>query len=202
MGSRPTKYAHVTKDLPRLPTVEPERRDLVAAVQAEILASPKEGNGNLTPLHVATIRHEMQQRIRALLQHEKTAIAGRPYASEFARVYTELRILHDDIKDWLSSTQLLLDAYQDLMLKQFEVEGISSLRMADGGSVSTYSEPFAQVKDREAFRRWCLEHGFQLDMHLHPSKIQSILKEMLLAGETEPPGIEVYAKAMVRLNKP
>jgi hypothetical protein len=200
VASRPTKYAHVTKDLPRLPTVEPERRDIVVAVQKEILDPTTDGH--LTPLQAANIRYTLQKGIRELLQHEKTACAGKPYAAEFARVYTELRILKDDVTDWLSSIQLLLDAYQELMCNQFEAEGISSLRMADGGSVSTFSEPFAQVRDREAFRQWCLANGFQLEMHLHPSKAQAILKELLLAGETEPPGIEVFAKTMIRLNKP
>jgi hypothetical protein len=202
MAGRPTKYAHVTRTLPKLPLVEPERRDIVEAVKAEILAPPSENNGHLSQREVVNLQFEMQQRIRRLLQHLKVATEGRSQASEFARVYTELRVLKDDITTWLQSTQLLLDGYQDLMLAQFENEGLSSLRMLDGGSISTYSEPYAQVKDREKFRQWCLHNGFQLDMHLHSSKTQAILKELLLAGETEPDGIEVFAKTMVRLNKP
>jgi len=197
------KYAHLTGNLPKLPAVEPERRSIVDMVKTDIVSAVSQYPTVVDSTEsVADLLQEGTRMIRRLLDIEKRACAGRPYAAAFAQVYAELRTTKDCLNDWLSSVQLLLDAYEELMTGQMEQEGITSLRMMNGGSVSTYTEPYASVVNKTLFREWCLDHGFGDQLQLWPATMNAITKERLIAGEPVPDGVEVFAKTMVRLNKP
>lgn len=194
------KYAHIVKNLPPMPDEDPGRRELLDRVKQEILSA--QPDDQLSDDGVHALVKQMSANIAAILEHEKTAVAGKPYASELTRTYIQLRILKDIIKDWLSSTHLLFEAYEELMLSQLENEGLTTLKMSGGGGITTFAEPYASVEDSEAFRLWCLANGFEHDMHLHPMRRQSLVKEMLLNGEPEPPGIKTFAKTIIRVSKP
>lgn len=197
MASRPTKYAHVTPHLPRFDGEELDRRVILNALKDEILASrgPVEGE------HPSERLAQLDCDVMDLLDVHKHAAGGERYASTLTRAYVDVRLTLDALKGLQSSAQLLLDAFEELMVEQMEVEGVASQRLDSGASVSTYQEPYPQVQDKEAYRQWCVKHGFEKDMHLWPSKTASLVKEMLLAGEPEPPGVTAYAKTMVRVNK-
>lgn len=202
MAARKGKYAHVLAsrpDLQRLPGVEPERRSIVDEVKLDILKPPQVDDPVSYPLD--DLLHEMDQQMKVICRMEVRSTGGRRYAAEFARVYAELRKIKDQIAHWESSVNLLLDAFTELMIDQFENEGIASLRMDDGGAVATHGEPYPQVYDRETFRLWCLGEGLARDMHLHPKKTESLVKEILLNGNPEPPGVKVWVKTMIRLTK-
>lgn len=202
MARKPGKYAAVIGKLPKLPMVEPERRDIVEAVKKTILESSPEDDTfdpDSVQMSLPELLDVMNEHMKDLISLEKHATGGKRYASEFARVYAELRKVADRLESWQSNINLLMDAYLDLMVEQLEVEGISSIRLANGQPVTTYPEPYAQVVDKEEFRLWCIKQGMERDMHLHWGKTNSMTKEMLLAGDPEPPGVTVYAKTRVRL---
>ena len=190
------KYAHVTATLPKLPLVEPERRDIVEAVKEEILTS-EAPDAEVTPLEmIQTIEGAVKQ----LLTYEKRVTGGKQRASDYAHAYAQLRLIKDKMDDWTSNFQLLLDAYTELLVLQMDQEGMPSLRLANGSSISTHAEPYGQVKDREAFRLWCIENGFEQKLMLWPSTMNSLVKERTLEGEPPPDGVEVFAKTVVRFN--
>ena len=198
--ARKSKYSGVIDQLPKLPTVAPERRDIVEAVKSQILAAKSETVSLISAAgDVRATLKDMSSSMKSIVDSEIQAVAGRHWASEYARVYAELRYIRDQIKEWESNVNLLLDAYTTLMLEQFEVEGISSLKMDNGQPVATWLEPYAQVVDREALRLWCLKQGLERSMHIHPSTLTSLTKQMLLRGDPEPDGVRVYAKPKIRL---
>jgi hypothetical protein len=199
MASRPTKYAHVVGSLPKFQSVEPERRDLVDRVKAEIREAPDD-DYNVCAQARSSMR-EADTAVEDAFILLKRAVAGKLHASAFANAYAEVRHAMDIIASWKSSAQLLLDAYESLMIEQMEAEKLASLRLDSGASVSTYSEPFGQVRDKEAFRQWCVANGYENQLQLWPSSMNAIAKERTLAGEAPPDGVEVFAKTMVRLNK-
>lgn len=224
MAKRTGKYAHIIDSLPRLPGVDPDRRDLVEAVKREILAPP--GEHEIIRMRVSILSN-IEELFRELLKDEKRTAAGRPWAAEFARAYAECRAIKDRLSEWESSLNLLIEAYQWLMVDQMEVEGISSMKLSNGQPVSTFQEPYAQVTDKEAFRVWCLsqrewvpkiedgvvvvgEDGlpvmvpegariYERMMALPWQTTNAITKELLLNGEAEPDGVTCYAKTKVRL---
>ncbi len=200
MARKPGVYAHLTPHLPKYPGVDPSKREIVSAVQA-VIKSPTERDTSTDPQRVEAIVQSMEEHFALLCDIVKTSTNGKQYASEYARVYAEIRDLQDRLKAWGSNLEVLLDAYQELYVNQAEVEGVSSMRIASGESVSFYYEPYPQVIDAEAFRLWCLANGFERKMVLHPSIVSSHTKERLLAGEPEPDGVKIFAKPMLRLTK-
>lgn len=213
------KYAHVINTLPKFPG-EVERRDIVEAVKQEIKNAP----ALLTEHTVEELVDEMDDSFKYLVDILKRETGGKQHAAEFGRVYAELRSIKDMISSWESDVNLLLEAYQWLMIEQMEVEGLTAMRLANGQPVSTFDEPYAQVVDKEAFRRWCMtpadecmvcgrntsdhEHerhevhpggGLERAMSLPWSTTNALTKERLLAGEEEPDGVTCFAKTKVRL---
>jgi hypothetical protein len=202
MAGRQTKYAHVVGKLPKLTVDDPDRRQLLDTVKSGILAPLSDDEAPPLTDHVFdALAQEMNADIMMMLYHVKRLCAGKRYGSEFAHAYATLRGIDDMLSEWKSSCNLLLDAYTELMVEQFEVEGVASVRFQDGGGVSTYEEPYAKVVDREKFRQWCLKHGLERSLSLGWQATNAIVKKLLLEGEGEPDGIEVFSKTMIRLNK-
>ncbi len=200
MASRPSKYAHVTGNLPKYLGDDPQRLDLLNQLRDEILNTQvdEEQDYNLSTqlfgdLHILTGHVE-----RMLKTAKKCPIKG---AAGLARAYADARLVLDGISEWRSSAQLLVDAYEYAMVQQMEEEGVASLRLASGASVSTHSEPYGKVVDKEAFRLWCIANGYEGQLQLWPSTMNALAKERTLAGEAPPDGVEVTCKVMVRLNK-
>ncbi|MCR4300852.1 MAG: hypothetical protein NUV51_04515 [Sulfuricaulis sp.] len=193
------KYSHVIDKLPRLGMVEPERRDLVEAVKAEILAPPDDGENLPWVLDLDRALDMIETHVRELLRLVKRSTAGRPRAAEFARAYADCRDMAARIGEWESSLNLLTEAFQQLMVDQMEVEGVTSMKLVSGRPVSTYLEPYAQVTDKETFRLWCVAQGLERQMALPWGTANALTKARLLEGEPEPDGVTCYAKTKVRL---
>lgn len=190
------KYGAVIGNLPKLSIVEPGRLDVVESVKLKILeqTDPPEGSA-LSLLDTANTL------MIAINQHQLHGAAGKPCATEFARMYAELRKVKAQIQEWESNTNLILEAYQLLMLDAFEQEGISGLTLDNGQKLVTFSEPFAQVVDKVKFRQWCLDHDFADAMTLPWQTINMITKELLLEGQPEPDGVTCWSRPTVRLGK-
>lgn len=95
---------------------------------------------------------------------------------------------------------LVLETYQVLMVQQMDVEHLESMRLSDGRGVSTWEEPYAQIKDKAAFNKWCWEEpDLKEKMSLASQTINKLTKDRLAAGEEPPPGIEVVAITKTRL---
>lgn len=203
MAFRPTKYAHVVKNLPKYLGDDPDRLALLNAVRDQIMAAPNEvsdANWNISARLLNTAAG-LQVHVQQLLETAKGAAIGPKNSSTIARAYADARILLDAITEWKSSAQLLVDAYERLMTDKMEEEGVASLRLDSGAAVSTYVEPYGKVVDPVAFRAWCVANGYEQKLQLWPSTMNAIAKERTLAGEAPPDGVEVTAKTQVRLNK-
>ncbi len=109
-------------------------------------------------------------------------------ATFLASEYAALRREKDAIQEKLSDCQLRLDAVFQMMAEQFEVEGTTGLTLDDGDKVRIQPKIYASVVDPEAFRLWCLAQGLERKMMLHPQTAKSLINNMLLEGEAEPPG--------------
>lgn len=197
MARRKGKYEHITGKLQRLPMVAPERRDIVSAVQQTIQSHPHRDVSD-DPSIIRAKLEQMDAEITAICELMKGVTGGRHEASAYARAYATLRRIGEDVDRWRGSIQLLLDAYEELMVSQMEVEGIASQRLADGSSVSYFLEPAPQVLNKEEFRQWCISQGLESQMFLHPSTAASLIKEMMRKGEKEPPGVQAYSLTKVR----
>jgi hypothetical protein len=204
MSSRPTKYASVVKDLPKYLGDDPGRLELLGKVRDEILATPAscmlDNNWNIDAQMLARLS-DVKARVESVLALGKQLVGSRRDAAAFTAAYATTRIVVDTLGDLKSAAQLLLDAYERLMIEQMEVEGMRSLHLESGASVTTFEEPCGKVVDKAAFRQWCIDNGYAGQLQLWPSTMNAVVKERALNAEPAPDGVEVYAKTMVRLNR-
>lgn len=122
--------------------------------------------------------------------------------AELTRRYGEARAEKLRIALLEKANSLVLSSYEQLLAERFERDETSRVVLNDGGAVTIYYEPHAKLVDGAANRKWCMENGYENDLQLMWSKLNSITKERLLAGEDEPTGVVAVALLKVRYNKP
>lgn len=201
MARKPHKYAAVCKTLPKLPGVEPERKDIVQAVKDAIVAPPQanEPGSSLDDMTEGELIDAAHEAIQRLIVLHTRASAGKAYAIQYAQQYALLRKHIDEVKSLLSSMNLLMEAYQWLMVESLEVEGVESIRLANGQLVSTFPEPYTQIVDPEANRLWCIAQGLENKMTLPWGTLNGLAKRMLIDGLEPPAGTKLWTKINVRL---
>lgn len=120
-------------------------------------------------------------------------------ASALGKEYVDLRAEIDHIKGLLSDANLELEAVTQLMVDQFEVEGVSSLKLSNGQNIVTFPEPYISVSDKEACRLWAIKEGLERSMALPWPTLSAIAKDALLTGKPAPDGTTMFAKTKIRL---
>lgn len=125
-------------------------------------------------------------------------------ASQLAIEYRRLRENKEQFDKMEAELNQELAAISQLLIEQYEVEGVSSQRLSTGESVSVIPEPYAVIENMEKLHQWAIENGLENSFKLTVSwsRINSIVKERLLAGLPEPDGVTAHAKMTVRLNHP
>lgn len=151
-----SKYAHVVKDLPKYIGDDPTRTILLNNLRDEIRTTPindeKDYNISVQILRKAVT---LEDAVTDMLQTAKKCPNSNT-SSGLARAYADARTVLDIVNGWKSSAQLLVDAYERMMTDQMEAEEVTGVRLASGALISTFSEPYGQVVDKEKFRLWCI----------------------------------------------
>jgi len=130
-----------------------------------------------------------------------TFLATCPDASpaELARCYCEARAEKERIAEIQYDNNLAIEAYSQLLIAAYETHDMHSITLTNGQSVATQVEPFASVKDKDAFRKWVIANHLEKLMSLPYQTMNALTKERLMAGEPEPDGVVVHLKTKVVL---
>jgi len=126
---------------------------------------------------------------------------ARKSSADLAKAYTELRDDKDDLEEELKGINGKIQALQELLIESFEADDLSAVRTTNGYLVSTKYDPYASVKDKEAFRHWVIENGYENLLTLPWQTTNAISKTLLESGEAPPDGVEVYLKPGLRLTR-
>lgn len=143
--------------------------------------------GNLPRTFTTDPKHQ------ELVDAEKARIGTAHTPVELAERYRQLRTQKREFDELASALQVQIDAVSQVLADVYEHQGISSLKLVDGSSVSVQEEPYARVTDKEAFRLWCVANGLERSLVLPWQTANGLVKERLLEGEPEPDGVEAFA---------
>lgn len=119
------------------------------------------------------------------------------HGNELARRHVLLREHKEAVEAELSDLNLQLEAVNALLADQYEVEGTSSITLADGQSVSVQLEPYSQVADKEAHRLWCVANGLERSLVLPWQTTNALAKDLLVKGEALPDGVTVFVRPKI-----
>lgn len=150
------------------------------------------------PVSDAGFQEKVQQRKRELIDNDPLKMRS---ASALAAEYRRLRDSKDEVDQVLSRINLELEAIGQLLIQQYEADDTASVTLVAGGSVSIQLEPYAQVVDRDQVRRWAIEEGLERQLALPWQTANSLVKDRLLKGEPEPPGMKAYVRTKIVLRR-
>ena len=126
-------------------------------------------------------REKVEARKRELVELEMKLIGSvKPVA--LATRYVAARREKDRIAKEESAANLEVVAIEELMHVAFESEGLTSVKLADGSSVSVNLEPTAQVVDQDKLISWAKANGYERMMTLYAQTVGATAKDLLLEG--------------------
>jgi hypothetical protein len=127
--------------------------------------------------------------------------------NSLAQTYISLRREQETLQEKLSNTNVAVEALAQLLIASQEAGqagwgdyGVSDymMRLQSGDTLNVQRIPYGTVTDREAFRLWCIANGYERQLQLQWKVRNELVKERLLAGESEPDGIEIWSKATIK----
>jgi hypothetical protein len=190
-------FDHIIDDLPRYDGLEPKQREKVDATRAEILMAPQEGDPNITEADLEAAIVSLEDIYVELLWAVTRMCARSPHAATFTRGYLWARRLEDVLDDMAKRKNILLQAYLEMVIDYYEIEGTTTLKLADGEGARLEYVPHAVVKDREKFQQWCIANGFGPQLQLPWQTTNAETKDRLAVGLPEPDGVEAYNEVKV-----
>ena len=135
---------------------------------------------------------------------EKVQIAKGEFkggSTNLTKSYFEIRRERDVAEERLKALNLRLTALVWRIEELYEAEGIQSLKLT-GGALRLDPVPFAVVEKPEDFHQWCLDNGYGPQMNLIWQTTNSLMKERLLSGEPDLPGVKAFVKTTPTFTKP
>jgi hypothetical protein len=199
MAKKKGKYADVIGDLPREFGVEPERRDKVNALKTQILTM--DSAGDLNDEAIEELIFEVQALLQVINDNLVRGVANRVTAINVAKTFKMVRVLKEVMSKQESITNTIVDAYTEILVDQYEVEGVRSVDLEDGGKIRWEEQPHAKVVDKDANRKWAIANGMESALSIHWNVLNAIAKDLLLKGEELPDGVEMTARPKVVYTK-
>lgn len=201
--ARPGKYDAIVVDLKHAPTkdvpyqqkvdkVKEEWKDVDVLTVVDEYRTLRRGTG----LRMLKALQEAAKALDvfALTQEEEAMILVRTLGKEGIEALDYLCNLRIE-----AATQLLV-ASQDRGDEPWGKFGVkdNAIRLENGDTIRVHAEPYGQVKDKEAFRLWCIKNGYETQLQLWPATMNAIAKERRLNGDPDPDGVEVFRKEQVK----
>ena len=122
-------------------------------------------------------------------------------ARDLATLFVGLRSKKEETEAQLKEDNLMLEAARDLFCEAMDDDNTTSLGLTGIGTIRVQREPYAQVRDKAVFRKWCVRNGLEESLVLPWQSTNSITKERLLSGKPEPDGVEAFQKDKVILTR-
>jgi len=140
---------------------------------------------------------------RAVINHlQNTSFSGLSKTSDIVDKYVELRKKKAVIDAKLKDVNLLLEAIGEMLIKQYEAQGIDTMRLVSGASVAVNPEPKVRVTDPDACREWAKKEGLERLLSIPWQTLNSMAKERLLSGDPFPEGTELKTRDKIVYRKP
>lgn len=125
---------------------------------------------------------------------------GRNFNStELAKLYILARDEKKDLQEELKTVELRLTAITVLATQKFEEEEVNAIDTAYG-RVGTKVTPYMNIKDKAAFRKWCIDNGMENELVLPWTTANALASRLLLEDGVVPDGMEPFLKTTLTLH--
>lgn len=180
--------------LPKLVGTDPSYQEKVVEVR-KIIESGK--------LYADSSMEELLKRVAEFsVEHPEDELGEfRQHGSYLAKRYAIAREKKDLLDEMLYAVNLEVEALKQMVVDQYENEDTTSIRLESGEMVRVQPEPYAQVQNKDLFRAWCIANGYADSLVLPWQTTNSLTKERLLAGESEPPGVKAHVVSKIVLRR-
>lgn len=111
---------------------------------------------------------------------------------ELAETIKSLKNRKKAITKELSGINLDLISAVKLLVEHLESSGEESFKLSSGGSFFIQDKPYPNIINKELFRHWCIDNGYESSMSLHYKTVDAIAVECVESGKPLPDGMELF----------
>ena len=112
----------------------------------------------------------------------------------FGRFIRTEKDVKEKLEAEVSEHEVEIAALSELIFPDMIAQRVENIRVEGAGTLYPRFDPMVTVRDKEVFRKWCIENGFEEQLALPWSTANAVAKERLEAGKEEMPGTELYLK--------
>lgn len=170
---------------------EPGRQAKIDAMKTEILDGPADEEGPITQEEALEVMEGVKDTMLKLVTRLQKMSQGKRQGRILMHVWRTLRQVKDLYEVGEKELNLVLDAYAQLLIDQYENEGTSTIKDIHGNGARTEAAPYASVIDKDAVRKWAMKNGFERELQMHHQTLNAIMKRLLLEGQPTPDGIKI-----------
>lgn len=138
-----------------------------------------------------------QDKVNAAKDELRRRPGFRPFAAGLALEYEMLRMEKDRAKVQLYNINVYIKAVEQLMTDQYDLEGVTSIRLEDGCLVICSLQPHAKVSNKDENREWAVSSGLERQLSLPWGTNNSYMKNELMLGHPEQPGVMATCRAVI-----
>lgn len=133
---------------------------------------------------------------------------------ELAEAYKACCVVEEEIKKDTSELNVQFEALNQLLVEQMNASGLTSFKLASGGSFSLRDKPRTTVEDKQACREWFEQRGLKEMLNVHPSSLSAMVNGILenplepnpdnpdeMRPKALPAGIKIYMDTSVEMRK-
>jgi hypothetical protein len=149
----PSKYEKVFPTLKKLPVDDLSYQAKADFIKDQILHATESPDDLVVHEYISESLENIGDEVKSLMRLLINAPRGRRHAAVFGRYWLELRRIEGFLEEQLKAARLLLYAYDQLGVEQFEAEGVDILkfdelgtRLLDGLSEPDGLEAFVNTK--------------------------------------------------------
>ena len=118
-----------------------------------------------------------------------------------AQAYLAARNAKAEAEAVVKAANVHVKAAEVLLIDAYDEADVSSMKLSDGSTVSTNTDPYVVTLDRDAVRSWAQANGHERDLNINAQTLAAITKTRALAGDGSPDGVELRTWTAVRMRK-
>lgn len=118
-----------------------------------------------------------------------------------AERFSQARIEKEDLEKLLKDVNERLDSIENNLVDLMESSDLTALKTSEGHHLSLRGACYPTVKDKDTFRSWVVENGFEDALTMHHSTLKALCKELLEEAKPLPDGVEAFMKSRITFRR-
>lgn len=191
--AKPRTFDHIIGKLTKNWGKDPDKQQKITVLKQTIVSEPPDPDNEMSSGVIEELILEITSLQSVVNDALIKSVRGNTKFSRIAEIYADVRKMKAAFEKQEKITEILEEAYEQLVLEKFESEGIRTVTLEDGSRVDADRQPHTIVVDRQANNKWAIENGHEELLSVAWPTLNALTKKAIVDMEPIPDGVDVQA---------